>query len=369
MKSVHYCTPMKGVLFMRITALLPAIVMAFAFAGCTAPYLEPAETGREEQAADDTEVVSEVPTQEPAAAPSQFNAPLPENPDHIGDCVKDADVLLYLPYGEGDESLGVFGPDEKEERDWYIGPTDFAVVGNKIYILDTYKNRVAVWNGETLVFIPIANPEKNTATHIAIIGDIIYLGYSPSADRTKLISFDMNGNIVEDHGWPEESGSGLAHLFDNDGHPAFFDHDLACFELVDGKFIKKYSVEVDPIGEPEFTAAVDDGRVFTINAGSNTLAGVERIIDNRLYCRGYEFNSQVQYIETETSYRVYDTEGALLGATVAHADETLTIDSAQMYVSPDGAVYIMVCMKDGLYVTRPNLRLEYTSCLPISDND
>lgn len=337
----------------RLLGSLLAIMMLFAAVGCAVPLPSPASDPTEaptEAVPAETTEAAEAPTE----APAEPEAPLPEDPNDYGDCVKDAEVLLYLPYGEQEDQIGLLGPDE--DRDWYNGPTSFAVSGGKIYIVDSIKERALIWDGEALSSFPLPIAGKaGECSLIAVAGDIIYGGYN-GEEPAAISAFDMAGNKLSDLTLPEEMAeAGISRLFETDGKLCVYDYNSTCWELENGEFVKAYEIGVDQPGHSRFTAAVGE-LAFNIDSGENSIAGIERIIGDRAYCRGYEFAEAAEKTDVGTSYRVYDPEGRLIGATAVKASETLTLDGSEMYVSQDGTVYIMACLKDGVYITRPNLR-------------
>ena len=92
---------MKSIVKKSLALLLAVLILA-GFAGCISPGADKPGTEPEitsvpsEAPADDP---TEAPTEAPSGAPSE-DYPLPVNPDAVGDCVKDAEVLLHIPYGD-----------------------------------------------------------------------------------------------------------------------------------------------------------------------------------------------------------------------------------------------------------------------------
>ena len=339
---------MKSIVKKSLALLLAGLILA-GFAGCISPGAD--KPGTEPEI---TSVPSEAPTEASSGAPSE-DYPLPENPDAVGDCVKDAEVLLHIPYGDEKEGVGLTGPDA--ERDWYNGPESFTVADGKIYLLDTIKRRVIVSDGETTDYIDISEPLAYW-TQIAVIGDKLYLGDS-SEEIPVLAVFDMTGNKLEDIELPDRMmENGISKLFTSNGHLAIYDNELVFYKMEDDGFSEVYDIGVDPVAEPKFTVTFGDNEIG-LDTGDNTRPGVQMIRDDRIYLEvlGYDPDADTESIR-EVSYRVYDFSGKLLGATAVDRRELFTLSGSKMYVSPEGELYVMCCMKDGVYVTKPHLRAE-----------
>ncbi|MCR5807967.1 MAG: hypothetical protein K6G56_00240 [Clostridiales bacterium] len=77
-----------------------------------------------------------------------------------------------------------------------------------------------------------------------------------------------------------------------------------------------------------------------------------------------EYRNGVPKPESEYSYRVYNYEGELIGATVVDLrNNRESYPHGSMFVDSDGTLYVMSNMQDGVYITKPNLRTEYVSHL------
>ena len=90
-----------------------------------------------------------------------------------------------------------------------------------------------------------------------------------------------------------------------------------------------------------------------------------RIFGDRVYCYVLTYNPDIPAPHEEMSYRVYDFNGNLLGATVVDRRNVLVYPRNAMFINSDGELYIMCCMQDGVYITKPHLRTEYVSHLDV----
>ncbi|MBO4848628.1 MAG: hypothetical protein J5586_05700 [Clostridia bacterium] len=348
----------------RIISFALIFIMALSLAACRQPKeasVDPTDAPKP------TETVTQ-PTEEPTPAPTEAptpeptEAPLPDDPDAIGDCFKDAEIILRIPYGDGEKGAGLEGPDSFG-RDWYNGPESFAVEDGTVYILDTAKCRVIVWDGEGFSYIPFSDaPDCGHCSEMAVADDKIYIG-NTEEEESIITVYDMTGNKLGNIPMPEDAAeSGLNELFNADGRIFMSSNDLVFYELVDGEFVRAYEIDVDHAGEGRYSVVYGDLELV-IESGSNTMIGVRRIIGDRVYCKVFEFDPASTAIQTETSYRVYGADGDLIGMTVVDRDSVFALPGSEMFITSDGTLYVMCLMQDGVYITRPNLRLEYTSHL------
>ncbi len=107
-----------------------------------------------------------------------------------------------------------------------------------------------------------------------------------------------------------------------------------------------------------------EGKEIVIYNGENTLPNGLRVGKSRVYLMICEYRNGVPKPESEYSYRVYNYEGELIGATVVDLrNNRESYPHGSMFVDSDGTLYVMSNMQDGVYITKPNLRTEYVSHL------
>ena len=348
----------------RIISFALIFIMALSLAACKQPKeasVDPTDAPKP------TETVTQ-PTEEPTPAPTEAptpeptEAPLPDDPDAIGDCIRDAEILAYMPFGDGEDCAG-FLPSSDDTDTVDHGPSCFYIDGGKIYLLDTVKLRVVVFENGEKSYIPLNYSELFyiDLENLCVIGDTIYV-CTWSLVAESIYAFDMSGNYLRSIELPEEVQEhyGVSCLMNADGRLALRDHkgitwaeDEAGFTAVSGYSISKPS-------SPYMTITCGDleVRLFT---GENTTPGVCFITEDRVIVTVKEYIEGRSY---EVSYRAYDLNGELIGATVVDRRNVLCFPCGRpLFLDSDGTLYVMCLMQDGVYITRPNLRLEYTSHL------
>ena len=322
-----------------------------------------------EHTPDPTEVIiTESPTESPTPAPTEMPTPeptlkpveefpLPDDPDVIGDCIRDAEILAYLPFDDKELGLGFAG---EFEIDVYMRkPEAFWIKDGKAYVLDSVKNRVIVCEKEGYSFITFSDADVwNYYMTMAIVDDRIYV-CNTEEEMDCISVYDMSGAKLESIRVPKKAyKNGVSALFEMDGHLAMYDHGLVLYDYTDGEFVERYDIAVEGVGKPELNITAGD-KHYWLNAGKSTMPGIIRIIDDRVYCWVRELDIGGY------SYRVYTAEGELLGATSLDVENVLGYADSPMFITPEGNVYLMCCMKDGVYITEPHLRTEQTLHLDV----
>ncbi|MCR5808622.1 MAG: hypothetical protein K6G56_03575 [Clostridiales bacterium] len=358
---------MKNSVIKTITLLLIAVMLITAFAACKkpdapvdaspAPTEQQAEAPTEEPTAEPvvteepTTEPTEQPTPEPTAVPNE--APLPEDPEDIGDCIKDAEVLLYLPYGEDDGCVGF------KEADYYDDDQDrsaesFAVVDGKVFVLDSINHRVLIsYKGEITSF-PIIEPALRTQL-MCVIDNRIYLAQTRKAYNIpfEVIAYDYSGTIVDRITLPE--GSFLHALIDYEGQLAFLEVHGIIYGYENGEWEEIGRWKELPMEEDKYSFTIGD-KTIVIDREEKHLPWV--YLWNEAYVYLTVYGPNFKY-----SYCVYDYDGELIGGTSVDPSEAVFYPQNPMYIAADGTLYVMCWMQDGVYITKPNLRTEYVSHL------
>ncbi len=342
----------------------PSSTLAWTEISAEAPTALPTEVPTEEP----TEEPTEAPTLEPTAAPipeptlkpiEEF--PLPDDPEVLGDCIKDAEIILHLSYGNGENEVGY--SDAGDVDSFQRTPEAFVIKDGKVYILDSLKNRVIVYENGELSYIWFPEPEHYYDYYqaIAIVYDRIYTcSCEYLIDAVSV--FDMTGSLLEMIPLPDTNGHCVSRLIEENGELIMFDSNLTCYKLKDGEFIEQYASSAEDVGSPRVTYTIGDD-VIELYTGKNSMQAGLRIYGNRVYCYVLTYNPEIPVPRDEISYRVYDFNGDLLGATVVDRRNVLVYPRNAMFIDSDGELYIMCCMQDGVYITKPHLRMEYTSHL------
>lgn len=328
-----------------------------------APVQEHTALPTESPTAEPTDTPTEAPTPEPTLKPIE-EFPLPDDPEVLGDCIKDAEIILHLSYGNGENEVGY--SDAGDVDSFQRSPEAFVIKDGKVYILDSLRNRVIVYEDGELSYIQFPEREHYYDYYqaMAIVDDRIY-ACSCEYLINAIPVFDMTGSLLEMIPLPEKvQEQGVFKLFEENGKLIMFDNYLSCYELTSGEFVEQYVIGVEGAGGPEKTYTIGD-EVIDIYTGENSMSSGLRIYRNRVYCYAYTYNPDIPAPRAEMSYRIYDFNGELLGATVVDRRNVLVYPRNAMFINSDGELYIMCCMQDGLYITKPHLRMEYVSHLDV----
>lgn len=289
------------------------------------------------------ETTDEAPPTAPSAAPIE-EYPLPNDPEALGDCVKDAELIALLPIGEAENSISFIPSHDNYEDD--EGPNAFALSNGKVYVLDLMNGRIAVFEEGDLGFIPFSDKDTHDYyTSMAIVGSSIYL-VGTTAGESQVAVYDMSGERTGSIPMPEGTNGAYA-LYEENGVLVLLTHDLEAFRLTDGSFVKQSSfTATTPVVNGKITASFN-GVNIELDAGECTALGIYRNVQDRIYCIGFG---------DQASYRVYGLNGELLGASTVAGSDSIYYPVSPMFVSPDGELYVMTCTNDGVYITKPHLR-------------
>lgn len=328
-----------------------------------APVQEHTALPTEAPTAEPTDTPTEAPTPEPTLKPIE-EFPLPDDPEVLGDCIKDAEVLLYIPFGESEECAGYNHAIENEDEFDHF-PQAFYISGETVYLLDSVNGRVIVSENGNKRYITIPNDNGYAQLgSICVIGETMYI--CPVDIYWDCIrAFDLDGNELESIPLPEQEIKVpmVAYLTEHDGCLAFVDHSLTLWVLKDGEFVETSKCSVEKILDPEMNITTEDGSI-SIYTGDNTHPGLRRLIGDRAYVFVIEYvPGTYDPVVWEQSYRVYYSDGSLAGSTLVDCRSVVGYPRCDMLINSDGDLYIMCCMQDGVYITKPHLRMEYVSHL------
>ncbi len=346
---------MKSIVKKSLALLLAGLILA-GFAGCISPGADKPGTRPEitsvpsEAPADDP---TEAPTEAPSGAPSE-DYPLPEDPDAVGDCVKDAEVLLHIPFetltqlysaGENDDCAG-FKEIDDIVNDVEAGPESFCVINGRVFLLDTLKNRIIVSDNGRISAIPTAdNPER-----ICVIGDVIYVSKS-TLQPLEIAAYDMAGNELERIPLPEDVFS-VFYLLEYEGDIAVLASGGALYRLTDGKWIKEAQAGLDNVKDNQYSFTIQDRETVFTSGSWNPMQYVWT--DSMLYVIGFKAGEKAGSFDY--AYLAYDRDGNLTGSTFVDPKSMRSCPDNPIYTAGDGTLYVMCWTQDGVYVTKPHLR-------------
>lgn len=343
--------------------ILAGMILA-AFCGCQRPEVRPGDTSSEAPAQAPTEapVSTDAPTAEPALEPAEDH-PLPEDPDEAGDCVKDAEVLFHMPFevlteipsGADDDRAG-FKEIDDVYNDVELGPQSFAVVDGKVYLLDTLKNRIVISDNGRISTIPTSNyPER-----MCVIGGVIYtsLRYTGGRIPMEIIPYDMEGNELERIALPEDIA--VYRLTEYEGKIAVLAYGGSLYALEDGNWAEKEKGILSRIENGTYSFEVNGGETAIRFEGSRPQTPTEAIwTDSLVYLAVMGTEPGDNSGRFDYCYQVYDFDGNLVGSTYADPRSALFYPGNPMFIGDDDTLYVMCWMQDGVYITKPNLRMEY----------
>ena len=265
------------------------------------------------------------------------------------DALEDAEVLAFIPSGDGENTIGYY---EDEEEN--MGPESFAVSDGNVYILDSVKNRIVAIEDGAARYIPVSGIEH--PSKFALVGDRFYFVGSG------ISVMDINGRILRSVSFPEKvAANDVYRVYSNGSELCMLTHDLECFKLnsSDYEWIKDYQIGVDGRFEQIETLSLPNAKV-ALDVGPTCLVQYLQHSENELLVGVYEFVPYLPVIETEYTVRKYDMQGQLLGCTVVNNLEAYSLPNTVVNVDPyTGIVYTMLCREEGVYITKPNFRIEY----------
>ncbi|MBO4563704.1 MAG: hypothetical protein J5772_08880 [Clostridia bacterium] len=364
----------------RVISFIIVLIFISSFAACRGEHT--AEAGHTEQP---QAAVSEKPTEQPTQAPEPTTeptpepaplpteAPLPEDPADYGDCIRDAEVLFFAPFGDGEECVGFKQGDELSDP-FDGGPNSFCVSDGRIFVLDSVNKRVIVYdNGETS-YILVDGLSYYDLETFTVIGDTMYFSGSEYESK-RIFAFDMSGRQLEsipvpDLGHDIEDILFIHALFERDGKLAFLNDELRLFVYADGEWTEECDFEVDPIIYPKTTWTFF-GHTVNVDTGVNTLPGVRWYDENRVYVKVLGFFGSAEEGEgfkSENlldvfSFAIFDSYGRVIGCSYYDTENAKYYPEESVFVSPEGEMYLMLCEEEGVYITKPNLRRRYVDRL------
>ncbi|MCR5808976.1 MAG: hypothetical protein K6G56_05385 [Clostridiales bacterium] len=361
-------------------SILSAAICLAVLAACSVNPEKPAETEapvKTEEAAEPTETPEpgSEETPEPTAVAVVPTFPAGELPEYYGDCVKDAEEVLFL---EAEYDVDWYDTVYANEAavgygEWdgfYQCPPAFAVEGDNIYVIDTVKQRIiAVKDGKTEYYTaasgayPHAWYQDGHPWHICVWEGNIYLA---NKDKPEIYVLDENGRHIKTIPLPKGLSAGhISHLGVDENGPLLFYWGSTCYRLNVGtdEWETVYNIVVSLTGTPTRHAVYKIGGETTwIELGIED-ASVS-FIDKKngaLFINADEHLSPSAYLSGEVSVRKYDASGRLLGCTVISQPDLYGPAETCTYVTADGTLYMMVSQKDGVHITKPNLRPAYVS--------
>lgn len=272
--------------------------------------------------------------------------------NYSADALEDAEIVMFIPAGEKYDAVGYLDSEENN-----AGPESFAVRNGNVYVLDSVKNRIIAKEADNTRFIPISG--INHPDHLALAGDRICV-----IDENSIKVISLYGNSISEMSLPSNiKAIDIFRLYGSSNELYLLTHDLECYktDLLSFKWEMAYNIEVEGCFEQVETLLLSGSKV-DIKVGSTSLVQYLQHTENEIVVGVYEFVPYLPVIETEYTVRKYDMQGQLKGCTVINNLEAYSIPNTIVSVDPyTGDVYTMLCREDGVYITKPNFRMEYRS--------
>lgn len=268
----------------------------------------------------------------------------------------DAEQILYMPASNSKTtSVGYL-----EDEPFNMGPESFVVEDGAIYILDTVNSRIIIENNNS--FSTIDLPGVSYPKHMCVANGKIYV---TDDESNALFEITRAKNTIDKYTLPDDMTSDFVYRIESNknGNISLTDQNLQTYSFDCVKHIWSKSAKISCIADcdDEFIINTDDGAAVTIRAGKNTAAQYITQSNGRIVLGIYEFVPDVPVLKFERTIRFYNTEGEFVGCTLIEENEAFAYPSDDVYESSDGSIYVMHCMDDGIYITRPYLRMEYDS--------
>ncbi|MCR5610363.1 MAG: hypothetical protein K6F68_00815 [Clostridiales bacterium] len=282
-----------------------------------------------------------------------------------GSSLKDAELIAKLSVVSGWNEHEDY-PNTVHAYDFW--PTAFAVEDGKVYIADSNKSAILIIENGDIKVLPVPEPEGRyiSLEYMAVKDGVIYMLSYKSATGGELgvTAFGEDGSIV--FSVPVPNGVTYldpSRLYFENGGLMLLTHNLTLYRLdeTEKNWERLYHMELSGMYDETKTFKNASGFGISITTGPNTMASFKRLTDSFLYAGVYDFVPDVPVISFEYTLRKFDLSGNLVGMTRIDVGEFFFTDCDFDYISNDGEVYVLHCLSDGVYVTKPNLRTTFSS--------
>ncbi|MBR6109842.1 MAG: hypothetical protein IKQ36_08915 [Clostridia bacterium] len=272
---------------------------------------------------------------------------------YTADAFEDATILKFFPSVEGTESIGYSAKD-----DWSSGPEAFMVEDGEICVLDSVNSRIIVAKNDLVEYVYLS--ECIYPVYFCKVNGTFYvIDYEGSFIR----GYSSNYNSVEEIPFPDKICYQEIYQLSCIDDSIQLITDKLCVYRFDSKsrcWIKTGTIKADnDFGS--IKSYTINGTTISIETGENTSSQLIKIDSDYLWTDVYEFVPYYPIIETEYTLRKFDLNGKLIGCTLLNLKEAFSIPQSPFYISNNNEAYAMVCLSDGVYITKPNIRPSYNS--------
>lgn len=269
----------------------------------------------------------------------------------------DAETVLFLAADDGGKSMRGIG--YKDDDFANAAPESFAVDNGIVYVLDTVNSRIVIdyaGKNDEIELSGMIRP-----THMCVIAERAYVT-DHSADS--IYEVNLVDHTIKAYDLPAGITSSSVYRLYKGANDSLIllDHDLQSFVFSrdnhDWETSVKISCKAVSGSEYEITGVTEEP--VRIEVGYNTMVQYVSGSDERIVIIAYEYVPNVSVIMFEKTVRVFNSNGELVGVTVAE-DDVYACPDDEVYISEDGSIYMMHCLNEGVFITKPNLRVSYDS--------
>lgn len=259
-------------------------------------------------------------------------------------------ITPYIPYGRGEGELWTEEGDESEP----LGPEDFFVEGDRVFILDSANNMIKIFDGEG--FIRGIEVPGGYAYAFAKFGERIYV-----LDYTLNRIYEIDSETGETLGrvpFPEGIDKLDILQMTSDGeHVWLWDYDYVMHDLFSGETKSLIQIHRAVQGTVWRTEQMKRDRFF-INVFIYFLGTDD---DGSPYFTVWDPLWDVPVVLGETTLHKYSAEGDLIGIAGLPVEDYVWNGRRSMMLAPDGSIYHIVFEKEGARVYLVKLGTEYES--------
>ncbi|GEM_PF-2363449 len=271
--------------------------------------------------------------------------------------LSDAEQVLFLPADDGGKNEYSIG--YLDDGFANVAPESFAVENGVVYVLDTLNGRIITEHNGHKATVKLTG--INRPKHMCVFTDCIYL----TDDSTdSLYEVNPADGSIANYDLPKGISTNFVYRLykDKRGCLVLISHDLQTYAF------DRKTHDWEPIGQISCCAVSGSAyevkgvtdRPVSIELGYNTIAQFVRGSEEQIVIIAYEYVPEVPVIMFEKTIRVFNGNGELVGCIVAE-DDVYAYPEDEIYVSDDGSIYMMQCLNEGIYITRPNLCASYDS--------
>jgi hypothetical protein len=261
----------------------------------------------------------------------------------------------YIPYGRGEGELGIDEGNESEP----LGPEDFFIEGDRVFILDSMNNKIKLYDAEG--FVRGIDVPGGYAIAMAKLGDRVYV-LDITLDKIYEIDFET-GEKLGEMPFPEGVSHSDMHLqLISDGERVWlWDSDYVMHDLFSGEtksLISMRSSMRSVYWKTEFMEK--EGFFSNVNVFVRFI-GIDG--EGCSYFTALELLDDVPVILGETTLQKFSPEGELIGVARLPREDYVWGGNRSVMLAPDGRLFHIAFEEEGVRVYHVELGTEYESRL------